>query len=166
MCGVALTPNGLTMAVAHANSPYVTTYDWIEGAWVKRPDPASFPAGTGRGVALTPDGLIMAVAHSDSPGVATYDWVNEEWVKRPDLAFLPTSANGVALTHDGSVMAVAHGSSPCVTTYIGLPFTQITFDTPPALGDAITADYTVDGVHKTDQYVIDVSFAIQFGEGV
>jgi hypothetical protein len=163
---VALTPNGLTMAVAHANSPYVTTYDWIEGAWVKRPDPASFPAGTGRGVALTPDGLIMAVAHSDSPGVATYDWVNEEWVKRPDLAFLPTSANGVALTHDGSVMAVAHGSSPCVTTYIGLPFTQITFDTPPALGDAITADYTVDGVHKTDQYVIDVSFAIQFGEGV
>jgi hypothetical protein len=49
---------------------------------------------------------------------------------------------------------------------MGLPFTQITFDTPPDLGDVITADYIVDGVHKTDQYVIDVSFAIQFGEGV
>jgi len=47
-----------------------------------------------------------------------------------------------------------------------LPFTQITFDTSPALGDVITADYIVDGVHKTDQYVVDVSFAIQFGEGV
>jgi hypothetical protein len=63
-------------------------------------------------------------------------------------------------------MAVAHSSSPYVTTYMGLPFTQITFETPPASGDVITADYIVDGVHKTDQYVIDVSFAIQFGEGV
>jgi hypothetical protein len=63
-------------------------------------------------------------------------------------------------------MAVALWSSPYVTTYMGLPFTQITFDTPPDLGDVITADYIVDGVHKTDQYVIDVSFAIQFGEGV
>jgi len=61
---------------------------------------------------------------------------------------------------------VAHYSSPYITTYMGLPFTQIIFDTPPALDDVITADYIVDGVHKTDQYVIDVSFAIQFGEGV
>jgi hypothetical protein len=36
----------------------------------------------------------------------------------------------------------------------------------PAIGEAITADYTVDGLHKTNQYVIDVSCAIQFGEGV
>jgi phosphosulfolactate phosphohydrolase-like enzyme len=63
-------------------------------------------------------------------------------------------------------MAVAHSDSPFITTYRGLPFTQITFNTPPALDDVITADYIVDGVHKTDQYVIDASFAIQFGEGV
>jgi hypothetical protein len=63
-------------------------------------------------------------------------------------------------------MAVGLNNSPYLITYMGLPFTQITFDTPPALDDVITADYTVDGVHKTDQYVIDVSFAIQFGEGV
>ena len=88
-------------------------------------------------------------------------------MKRPNPSSLPTgSAQGVALTPDGLVMAVAHGSSPNLTTYLGLPFTQITFDTPPALGDVITADYTVDGVHKTDQYVIDISFEIQFGEGV
>jgi hypothetical protein len=109
------------MAVAHANSPIVTTYDWVEGAWVKRTDPASLPTGIGRGVALTPDGTLMAFAHE---------------------------------------------TSPYVTTYMFLPFTQVTFNTPPALDDVITADYTVDGVHKTDQYVIDVSFAIQFGEGV
>ena len=82
-------------------------------------------------------------------------------------ASLPTDdGRGVALTPDGTVMAVAHDNLPYVTTYMSLPFTQITFNTSPALDDVITADYTVDGVHKTDQYVIDVSFAIQFGEGV
>jgi len=165
--GVALTPDGAVMAVAHYNSPYVTTYDWIEGAWVKRPNPASLPTGDGQGVTLTQDGTFMAVAHIDSPSVTTYDWIDGEWVKRPDPTSLPSyHAYGIALTPDGTVMAVAHYSLPYVITFMGLPFTQITFNTPPALGDAITADYTVDGVHKTDQYVIDVSFAIQFGEGV
>jgi len=45
--GVALTPDGTLMAVAHWSSPYVTTYDWIDGAWVKRPDPVSLPTGGG-----------------------------------------------------------------------------------------------------------------------
>jgi len=165
--GVALTSDGTVMAVAHDSSPYITTYDWVDGEWVKRPDPASLPAGNGNGVALTSDGLTMAVAHSSSPYITTYDWVDGAWVKRPDPTSLPTgNGYGVALTPDGNLMAVGHWSSPRITAYMGLPFTQITFNTPPALGDAITADYTVDGVHKTDQYVIDVSFAIQFGEGV
>jgi hypothetical protein len=155
------------MAVAHSDSPYITTYDWIEGAWVKRPAPASYPPGSGNGVALTSDGTVMAVAHYRSPYVTTYDWIEGAWVKRPNPISLPTSTcYGVALTLDGTVMAVAHYNTPYVTTYMGLPFTQITFNTPPDFGDVVTADYTVDGVHKTDQYVIDVSFAIQFGEGV
>ena len=134
---------------------------------MKRPDPSSLPTGTGYGVALTPDGLIMAVAHNSSPFVASYDWGVGAWVKRPNPSCLPAIiGNGVALTTDGLIMAVAHNNSPYVTTYKSLPFTQITFDTPPTLGDVITADYTVDGVHKTDQYVIDISFEIQFGEGV
>jgi len=49
----------------------------------------------------------------------------------------------------------------------------ITFDTPPALNVvitadyrytcAITADYTVNGIHKTSTRVIDVTLTIQFG---
>jgi hypothetical protein len=110
----------------------------------------------------------MAVAHEDSPYVTTYDWNGAEWVKRPDPTSLPSNnADGVALTPDGTVMAVGHRGSPNITTYDCKPRTlKVTFDTPPASGDAITADYTVEGVHKTDQYVIDASFAIQFGEGV
>lgn len=44
--------------------------------------------------------------------------------------------------------------------------TEIVFNSAPAAGVAITTDYAMAGIHKTDQYVIDVSFAIQFGEGV
>lgn len=44
--------------------------------------------------------------------------------------------------------------------------TEIIFDSAPIADATITADYTVKGVHKTDQYVIDVSCAVQFGEGV
>ena len=164
--GVALTPDGLVMAVAHTGSPYVTTYDWSEGAWVKRANPASLPPSTGRGVALTPDGLVMAVAHDNSPFITTYDWSGGAWVKRANPASLPTSiVFGVALTPDGLVMAVAHFISPFVTTYRNIPMTDVDFTNPPANGVAITADYTVDGIHKTNQYVVDVSTEFIFGEG-
>lgn len=43
--------------------------------------------------------------------------------------------------------------------------TEIDFTTPPDEGDILTADYTVAGIHKTDQYVLDVKSTIQFGEG-
>ena len=165
--GVSLTPDGLTMAVAHLATPYVSTYDWVGGAWVKRDNPSVLPAGYGNSVALTPDGLIMAVAHDTSPFVSAYDWTGGAWVKRANPAVLPAgTGNSVALTPDGLIMAGGHNTAPYVSTYECTPMTQIMFDTSPAIGDVITADYTVDGVHKTDQYVIDVSFAIQFGEGV
>ncbi|MEG1543067.1 MAG: hypothetical protein RR382_00890 [Tannerellaceae bacterium] len=38
--------------------------------------------------------------------------------------------------------------------------------TPPAAAEALTADYTVDGIHKTENYVIDFQITTQFGEGV
>ena len=163
---VKLTPDGLIMAVSHHTSPFITTYDWFGGVWVKRPNPAVLPTSTGYGVALTPDGLIMAVAHDSSPYVTTYDWFGGAWVKRPDPTSLPNGGSGVALTPDGLVMAVTSISAPYIFTYKALPFTEVTFDTPVAAAQAITADYTVDGLHKTNQYVVDVSFSIQFGEGV
>ena len=134
----------------------------------KRPNPDVLPPSTATGVALTPDGNIMAAAHSTSPYITTYDWNGSLWVKRPNPDVLPTNVgNGVALTPDGNIVAVAHSISPFITTYDGKArTTKIIFDTPPVAGKAITANYTTAGVHKTDQYVIDISFAIQFGEGV
>lgn len=40
------------------------------------------------------------------------------------------------------------------------------FATAPAAAAAVTANYTVNGIHKTNQYVIDMQVSIQFGEGV
>jgi hypothetical protein len=43
---------------------------------------------------------------------------------------------------------------------------QIVFNTPPPEGSVITADYTVPYIPKTEEYVLDVEFTLQFGEGV
>ena len=130
-------------------------------------DPATLPTDDGYGAALTPDGSVLAVAHWGSPYITTYDWLEGAWVKRPDPATLPTSGNtgtGVALTPDGSVLAVAHIGSPYITTYDCKPRqTLLTFDEAPLLGEIIMANYTTKGIHKTDQYVIDMSCSIVFG---
>jgi hypothetical protein len=41
---------------------------------------------------------------------------------------------------------------------------QIQFTTPPALGAAITADYTVDYIPKDSNHVLDLQCSIQYGE--
>ena len=43
---------------------------------------------------------------------------------------------------------------------------EITFTVPPPEGAMITADYTVPYIPKTEDYVLDVTMEIQFGEGV
>lgn len=43
---------------------------------------------------------------------------------------------------------------------------QIIFDTPPSLGSTITVDYTVPYIPKSTDYILDVNFELQFGEGV
>ena len=80
-------------------------------------------------------------------------------------ATLPASTGrGVALTPDGSVLAVAHDGSPYITTYDCKPRqTLLSFGTAPLLDGIVTASYTTKGIHKTDQYVIDMSCSIVFG---
>ena len=43
---------------------------------------------------------------------------------------------------------------------------QVVFTTPPPVGSVITADYTVPYIPKTEEYVLDVEFTLQFGERV
>lgn len=43
---------------------------------------------------------------------------------------------------------------------------QIVFDSPPAADSVITADYTVPYIPKTSDYVLDITFDINYAEGV
>ena len=78
------------MAAAHESSPFISTYDWVEDAWIKRDNPTSLPSSYGTGVSLTSDGKIMAVAHYSSPFISTYDWVENAWIKRDNPISSPT----------------------------------------------------------------------------
>jgi len=130
--------------------------------------PPNMPAD-GRSVALSSDGTVLAVAtYTTSPYIKIYDWSNG-WTERATPPNMPADGQSVALSLDGTVLAVATGSaSPYIKIYDSQYITQadIIFDTVPAEEAVLTVDYTVKGVHKTTNQVIDASFAIQFGEGV
>ena len=167
---VALSADGSTLVLgSSATSPQISVWDWSESEWTLRAQPPSVPA-YGQSVALSADGSTLVLgSYNSSPFVSVWDWSESEWTLRAQPPSVPTFSQSVALSADGSTLAMGSAnSSPCLRVWDWriLKSYSITFDTPPSLGDVITADYTVDGVHKTDQYVIDASFAIQFGEGV
>ena len=163
----SLSSDGLTLAVIHTTTPFITTYDWIVDAWIKRSNPSILPSSGGTGCSLSSDGLILAVGSGATPYIIIYDWTGGAWIKRSNPSTLPSGGGvGCSFASDGLILAVAHSGAPNITTYdLKNRQTQISFTTAPTLGQAITADYTVNGIHKTDQYVIDVGFSIQFGEG-
>jgi len=168
---VSLSSDGTVLAISAYNAPYVKVYDWNAG-WTARPTPPSVSAPSGQSVALSSDGTVLAVAMSNyAPYVTISDW-NNGWTERPTPPEIPSTSyyvNAVALSSDATVLAVAtYAYGPFVKVYDWniQEKTIVDFTTPPAIGVALTADYTVKGVHKTVNQVIDVSFAIQFGEGV
>jgi len=164
--GCSLSSDGLILAVALNTSPFITTYDWTAGAWVKRADPAILPAGTGNGCSLSSDGLILAVAHYGSPYFSIYDWTSGAWIKRANPANLPNDqCYSCVISSDKSFVVTPTNNANALYSYdLRKRQTEITFDTPPAVGAVITADYTVNGIHKTATRVIDLTFTIQFGE--
>jgi sugar lactone lactonase YvrE len=72
--GVAFSPAGDALAVAHISSPYITAYPWsASGFGTKYTNPATLPAGEGNGVAFSPAGDALAVAHASSL-ITVYPW--------------------------------------------------------------------------------------------
>ena len=124
----------------------------------------------GYSVSLSSDGSVLAVGtYNVSPYVKIYDW-DAGWTERATPPNMPSYGWSVSLSSDGSILAVGiYSSSPYVKVYDynGLIYkTRIKFTTAPASAEAITADYTVNGIHKTINYVVDMSYSIYFGEGV
>ena len=145
-------------------------YIWNGSSWTKLTSPSFL--GAPQCMTMSYDGLYCAIGTNNSSGSGMthiFQWVGSSWVNMNVVASggMPKD---VCIPKNNSVvffncMNSSYNAPTRPRFFMGLPFTVIKFSTPPAIGDVITADYTVDGIHKTNQYVIDVSFAIQFGEG-
>ena len=96
--GVAFSPAGDAIAVAHSTTPFVSAYPWSgSGFGTKFANPATVPTGTGYGVAFSADGTYMAVAHETSPRITIYKRSGDTFTKLADPATLPAGVGyGVA----------------------------------------------------------------------
>ena len=166
---VSLSSDGTVLAVGTSNAtPYLKVYTLDNGAWTERATPPNMPS-FGQSVSLSLNGSVLAVvSDTTSPYIKVYDW-DAGWTERATLPNMPARGWAVSLSSDGTVLAVGTSiTTPYLKVYNAsyITQTQLKFNTPPATDTVLTADYTVKGVHKTINQVIDVSFAIQFGEGV
>jgi hypothetical protein len=133
----------------------VRAYKWNGSSWTLYGDLGTWMYNTN--IKVSDDGNVITVA-----GVSQINYVfvfnGSSWSTHT----IGTSSNELDFANPSEIF-----TSLSTLCYKCVPFvfSGIRFNTLPAIGDVITADYTVDGIHKTDQYVIDVSFAIQYGEG-
>ncbi len=146
--GVAWSPDGTYLSIAHTNSPYITIYKRSGDTFTKLSNPANLPAGTGNGVAWSPDGNYMSVAHANSPYITIYKRSGDTFTKLTDPATLPASTgNGVAWSPDGNYMSVAHANSPYITIYkrSGDTFTKLTNPGTLPTGNGTDSAWSPDG---------------------
>lgn len=163
--GFALSGDGKVIVFAKTSGTFI--YEWSGSSWVLRS--GSFSSSTLARVALNYDGTIFVTVDWSASKIYVRHWNGTGWDTTTPTDIPQGSSYTVDINGIGSTIVVGSSSSnPSIYNimyvYRQLPFTQLKFNTPPSVGDVITIDYIVDGVHKTDQYVIDTSFAIQFGE--
>ena len=124
----------------------------------------------GYSVSLNSDGTVLAIGSSSTGArLKVWDWSGVAWIERAQAPNIPAYGLSVSLNSDGTVLAIGSSSTaPYLKVYTNkfITETSVKFNTPPATDAVLTANYTVKGVHKTTNQVIDASFAIQFGEGV
>lgn len=157
--------DGLTFKYNANTAPYFEYYDWTGSVWVKRPAHTAVESFQKYEIASDRLGQRIAMPGENPPYMILLEWDGVQW-NRVTSALFNKNLGGRGCIGT-NLLCTPNGTDSIPAVFLFEPsITEITFTTPPANGAAITADYTVEGVHKTDQYVIDVSFAIQFGEGV
>lgn len=181
-CSMSLSLNGNTVSVLGSGNSF-QTYDWNGSAWIRRPDADVLPTGSSYSLSMNGDGTLLVVGCTGSPYILLYEYFDDghglrwtrvstnDWVIRnvaeytsyPRLLILAKN-NSNTLCEIGNYFQTSYGTrDSCNIWDISKRYTWITFATPPAEGAVITADYTVDGVHKTNQRVLDVQLSITFG---
>lgn len=106
------------LAVAHDTTPFVSVYPIVSSAFgAKVTNPATLPAGSGRGVAFNPYSGHLAVAHTTTPYVSVYPFSTGFSPKIADPSILPGgNAEACCWSPDGSHLLVG-GTTGTVRFY-------------------------------------------------
>ena len=161
---IRISDDGLMILVSSYTPNYYTEiYDWVTDAWVKRTQTGLLAEVNIHDASISSDKTRIALAAVS--GGYVYDLIGTTWVPWAEEVPAVSEYNYACAILSDRILFGYGDDSPYLGTYdTQARQTRITFDTAPANGVAITADYTVDGIHKTDQYVIDAGLTIQFGE--
>ncbi len=160
-----------TIVCGFSSAPRFSVIDWDSdtSTWSRRADPTDAPVTYAISAAVSDDGAVVVLAHEDtSPRATIYDWINGAYVKRAGMPGGVTGSGYVFtgdVSTDGDTIVFGKGGSSGARVLQGEDtWIQAVFASAPATGAVITADYTVNGIHKTAQRVIDLYAEITFGE--
>jgi hypothetical protein len=115
--GVAISPAGDYVVIGYGASPFIVAWkvaDIVQGTAFAAPlsDPASLPAGIGRGIAFHPSGSYVFLAHSTTPFGVGYNF-SAGWGSKINLsAALAGVGQDVAISPDGAYVGFAHTTTP------------------------------------------------------
>ncbi len=101
------------VAVAHANSPYVSVYRWNDGGGFgeKLANPSTLLTAQVSGISFSPDGLVIALAFGASPGHAAYQWSASGFgTKYSDPSTSVSSGGGICFTKNGDKVVTTGAS--------------------------------------------------------
>jgi len=159
--GCDFSPDGIYLAVAHNNSPYITIYKRSGDTFTKLGNPVNLPAGDAYGCKFSPDGIYLAVAHKNSPYITIYKRSGDTFTKLDNPASLPAGWGlNVTWTPDSVYLAVGHDITPFITVYKRADdvFTKIADPAELPTGPAYGVDFSPDGIqlavaHSTTPFV-------------
>lgn len=163
---LVLSEDGIILATDEANSGG-HAQKWEGSSWSSIP--LSGLSGSSSDVSISKDGELIIFTTRTSPYVFVFMLVDDIYVLQTELSSGLSSGNssghiGLAKVSKNRFVCSEYQYQYNKTFNILMPYTEITFATPPADGAVITADYTVNGIHKTAQRVIDLYAEITFGE--
>jgi WD40 repeat protein len=139
--GLAISPNGRYLAVAHATTPFMTVYD--TQTWLKVTLAGGNPPTTGQRVAFSPDSSLLAVGTSSSAtSLDVYD--TSTWQKVSFTPGIGGTVQRVAFSPDGTKLAVAQNVSPYVRVFDTSAWTVVT-DCPEVTATANSVFWNPDG---------------------
>ena len=130
----------------------------------------------GTAVSWSPDGELLAVGfdHGGYLRVFHFDPVEGAFCGDLSCPVPPVSGYYKGINHmmwpENKALSFSYGVNSGTNTFSIVPFVKgggksnIIFDSPPAEGSMITADYLIPHIPKDEYHVLDVQVTIQYGE--